>query len=81
MPKLKKSDNESSCAPRSDSLCRCLASMPSNTSHNPANRIHTMAKLKSASIANLIELKPKLRPVNVITFGRRTLKSSFFIYY
>mgnify|MGYP000177943012 CR=1 FL=1 len=40
-----------------------------------------MAKLKSDSIANLIELKPKLRPDKVITLGRRTLKSSFFINY
>ena len=55
--------------------------MPSNTSHTPANRIQTMAKLKSNSIANLIELKPKLSPVRVIKLGRRTLKSNFFIYY
>ena len=55
--------------------------MPSNTSHTPANRIQTMAKLKSNSIANLIELKPKLSPVRVITLGRRTLKSNFFFYH
>jgi hypothetical protein len=41
--------------------------------------MQTMAKLKSDSRANLIELKPKLSPVNVTTFGRRTLKSIFFI--
>ena len=40
-----------------------------------------MAKLKSDSRANLIELKPKLRPVKVITLGRRTLKSNYFICY
>ena len=80
IPKLRKSERESSCAPRSDSLLRCLASIPSNTSHSPAIKIHKIAKLKSCSRANLIELSPKLSPDRVITFGSNTLKSIFFIF-
>jgi len=77
-PKLRKSERESSCAPRSDSLRRCLASNPSKTSQIPANKIQTIAKLKSASRANLIELKPKLSPVRGNNVWKKNLKIYFF---
>ena len=73
-PKLKKSERESNWKPRSDSLSRCLASIPSRTSHTAANRIQITAKLNSPSIANLIELNPKLKPDKVIKFGIKGLK-------
>ena len=79
MPKLRKSERESSWAPKSDSLWRCLANIPSSKSQIPAIKIHKIAKLKSASRANLIELKPKHRPDSVMTFGSKILKSIFFI--
>ena len=76
-PKLKKSERESNWKPRSDSLSRCLASIPSRTSHTAANRIQITAKLNSPSIANLIELNPKLKPDKVIKFGIKDLNVIF----
>ena len=53
--------------------------MPSRASHTAANNIHIIAKLNSPSIANLIELNPKLKPDSVIKFGKSDLRFIFFI--
>ena len=44
-----------------------------------ARSMQSIAKLYSPSIANLIELNPKLKPDNVIRFGKSDLKLIFFI--
>ena len=44
-----------------------------------ANRIQITAKLNSPSIANLIELNPKLKPDKVIKFGIKDRKFNLFI--
>ena len=50
-------------------------------SHTAANSIQIIARLNSPSIANLIELNPKLKPDNVIKFGNSDFKFIFFIAY
>ena len=53
--------------------------MPSRASHTAANNIQIIARLNSPSIANLIELNPKLKPDSVIKFGKSDLRFIFFI--
>ena len=79
IPKLIKSAKESSSNPKLELLFNRRAIFPSKLSKKEANTTKNTANSHFDSVANLIDVKPKVKEKKVTMFGIKTLIDNFFI--
>ena len=79
IPKLKKSDSESSSIPKLELLLNKRANFPSILSKNEAKTIKETEISHLLSIANFIDVRPKVSEIKVTIFGINLTIESFFM--